>query len=75
MFLNDRLLSSETLSLYTDAATSLGYGAIYSSNWFYEQFPAQCRELNITLLVVPNNCGCEYLGSFVVNSLHSILYR
>ena len=75
MFLNDRLLTSETLSLYTDAATSLGYGAVYSSKWFYGQFSAQCRELNITLLVVPNSCGYEYLGSFVVNSLRSSLYR
>ena len=39
MFLNDRLLSTETVSLYTDAAASLGYGAIYSSYWFYGPFP------------------------------------
>ena len=50
MFLNDRLLSSETLSLYTDAAASLGFGTTYSSYWFYGPFPCQCRHLNITLL-------------------------
>lgn len=50
MFLNDRFLSSSVLSLYTDAAASLGYGAVYSSYWFYGDFPLQCRNLNITLL-------------------------
>ena len=50
MFLNGRFLPSETLSLYTDAAASLGYGAVYSSYWFYEPFPGHCHHLNITLL-------------------------
>ena len=50
MFLHDRFLSSSVLSLYTDAAASLGYGAVYSSYWFYGEFPPQCRKLNITLL-------------------------
>lgn len=50
MFMNDRFLSSDVISLYTDAAASLGYGAIYSSYWFYGSFPKECRQLNITLL-------------------------
>ena len=50
MFLQDRFLTSDVLSLYTDAAASLGYGAIYSSYWFYGKFPPQCRNFNITLL-------------------------
>ena len=50
MFLSDRFLSSDVLSLYTDAAASLGYGAIYGSYWCYGSFPEQCRHLNITLL-------------------------
>ena len=39
MFLNDRFLSSSVLSLYTDAAASLGYGAVYSSYWFLGSSP------------------------------------
>ena len=50
MFLQDRFLTSDVLSLYTDAAASFGYGAIYSSYWFYGAFPPQCRNYNITLL-------------------------
>ena len=36
MFLNDVLLSSRALSLYTDSAQSLGFGAVYGTQWFYE---------------------------------------
>ena len=43
-------LSFLAVSLYTDAAASLGYGAVYSSYWFYGYFSLQCRNLNITLL-------------------------
>ena len=50
MFLQDRFLTSDVLSLYTDTAASFGYGAIYSSYWFYGAFPPQCRNYNITLL-------------------------
>lgn len=50
MFIHDLFLSSSVLSLYTDAAASLGYGAVFSSYWFYGEFPPQCRNLNITLL-------------------------
>ena len=50
MFLQDRFLTSDVISLYTDAAASLGYGAVYGSYWFYGEFPPHCRNLNITLL-------------------------
>ena len=35
MFLNDLLLSSETISFYTDAVASLGYRTVNSSYLFY----------------------------------------
>ncbi|MES9882605.1 MAG: reverse transcriptase domain-containing protein [Sedimenticola sp.] len=50
MFLNDRFLSSDTLSLYTDAAASLGYGAVFGSYWLYGPFPAAWQTFNITFL-------------------------
>ena len=48
MFLNERFLSSNTLSLYTDSAQSLGYGAIYSSKWLYGMFPPSWQAYSIT---------------------------
>ena len=50
MFLSERFLSSNTLSLYTDSAQSLGYGGIYGSRWFYGMFPTPWQSFNITLL-------------------------
>ncbi|MES9881803.1 MAG: reverse transcriptase domain-containing protein [Sedimenticola sp.] len=50
VFLNDRFLSSRTLSLYTDAAASLGFGAVYGSHWLYGPFPAEWQGFNITFL-------------------------
>lgn len=43
MFLSDRFLGNDVLSLYTDAAASLGYGAIYGSHWFYGIFPPEWK--------------------------------
>ena len=39
MFLQNSSLTSDVLSLFTDAAASFGYGAIYSSDWFMAHFP------------------------------------
>lgn len=50
MFLDERFLSSNTLSLYTDSAQSLGYGAIYSSKWLYGMFPLSWQAYSITFL-------------------------
>ena len=50
MFLSERFLSSNTLSLYTDSAQSLGYGGVYGSRWFYGMFPTPWQSFNITLL-------------------------
>ena len=50
MFLSERFLSSKTLSLYTDSAQSLGYGAVCGTKWFYGMFPPLWRTYNITFL-------------------------
>lgn len=50
MFLNDRFLSNSALSLFTDAAASFGYGAIYGSYWLYGLFPKSWSIFNITFL-------------------------
>lgn len=50
MFLSDRFLSNSALHLYTDAAKSLGFGAIYGSAWLYGRFPSSLQKFNITFL-------------------------
>ena len=38
------------LSLYTDAACSLGYGTILGQKWFFGEWPDHWKHQNITLL-------------------------
>lgn len=49
-FLSDIWLDSASLNLYTDAAASLGYGAIFSNEWCYGAWPPRWKNLNITIL-------------------------
>ena len=49
-FINERLLTSTRLCLYSDAAGSSGYGAIYGKKWFYGPFPDAWRKANIVFL-------------------------
>ncbi|XP_053392697.1 uncharacterized protein LOC128555162 isoform X1 [Mercenaria mercenaria] len=50
MFINDKLLTSDNLFLYTDASGAKGYGAVYKSNWFFGAFPEEWHKANITFL-------------------------
>lgn len=43
-------LSSAKLHLYTDAAGSLGYGAVFGSHWFYGKWPDSWIGTNIIIL-------------------------
>ena len=38
------------LKLYTDAAGSKGYGAIFGRHWFYGEWPDSWKQLNIAFL-------------------------
>lgn len=49
-FIEERWLSPLPLSLYTDAAGSKGYGAIFGRHWFYGEWPDAWKSLNITFL-------------------------
>ena len=50
MFLNDKWHDSRTLNLYTDAAGSLGFGAIFGPYWCYGAWPEHWKGFNITIL-------------------------
>lgn len=49
-FLDYVWLSSAKLHLYTDAAGSLGYGAVFGSHWFYGKWPDSWIGTNIIIL-------------------------
>ena len=49
-FLEEKWLSSNPLSLYTDAAGSKGYGAIFGKQWFFGEWPDDWKSLNIAFL-------------------------
>ena len=49
-FLDEQWLSRAPLKLYTDAAGSKGYGAIFGRHWFYGKLPDSWKTLNIAFL-------------------------
>ena len=49
-FLDDPWQVSPPLNLYTDAAGSKGYGALFGKHWFYGEWPANWKSLNIAFL-------------------------
>ena len=48
LLLNHRWLTSDHLNLFTDAAGSLGYGAIFGSHWFFGSWPSSLTNAGIT---------------------------
>lgn len=49
-FLDEPWQVSPPLKLYTDAAGSKGYGALFGRRWFYGEWPANWKSLNIAFL-------------------------
>ncbi|XP_044179321.1 uncharacterized protein LOC122960856 [Acropora millepora] len=49
-FLDEKWLAHVPLKLYTDAAGSKGYGAIFGRHWFYGEWPDSWKQLNIAFL-------------------------
>ena len=50
LFLDTEWIHPSTLHLYTDAAQSLGYGAVFQEKWFYGQWPDIWKQYEITFL-------------------------
>ena len=50
VFLDEPWQVSPPLKLYTDAAASKGYGALFGTRWFYGEWPAHWKSLNIAFL-------------------------
>ena len=49
-FLDEPWQVSPPLKLYTDAAGSKGYGALFGRRWFYGEWPPNWKSLNIAFL-------------------------
>ena len=49
-FISDRFMDGDYLSLYTDAAGTIGYGALFGRHWFHGLWPKSWLQYNITIL-------------------------
>lgn len=73
MFLDDKFVSSKSILLFTDAAQSKGFGALYGDRWFNGCFPEDWQSINImTLEFYPIVLAIEVWGHLWCN--HSILF-
>ena len=73
LFISQQWLSSENIRLYTDSAGSLGYAAVYGSNWVNGAWPSTWANQSIALLeLYPVLLALEIWGSHLAN--HSILF-
>lgn len=62
IFLPDKWSSLHELKLYTDASGSIGYAAVFGSQWFYGNWDTNWQYTNIAVLglypnVVARKCG------------------
>ena len=49
-FLNRHWITNSSLQLYTDASSSLGYGAVFGDQWIYRPWPDSWKSLYIAVL-------------------------
>lgn len=72
-FLQDKFLSSDTLQLFTDAASTVGFGAVYGNKWFNGSFLDNWKNFHISILeFYPILLAVRVWGSLWKN--HSILF-
>ena len=49
-FLDFKFVNNQILHLYTDAAASIGFGAVFDTRWFSGLWHEACKSLHITIL-------------------------
>jgi hypothetical protein len=73
MYLDEKFISNYTLRLYTDVAQSIGFAGIYGTQYFFDSFSEQWRDINImTLEFYPIILSIAIWGKLWAN--HSILF-
>ena len=50
LLLNDRWVASDKICFYTDAASSIGYAAVFGTRWFAGKWPVSWKNFHITLM-------------------------
>lgn len=73
MFLNDNWISSESLNLFTDAASTIGFAAVFGSEWVAEKWPPNLQQFHINILeLFPIVIALELWGHKMAN--HKITF-
>ena len=66
--------NSNVLKMFTDASTSVGYGAIFQNHWFGGIWPDSCKGLHITVLELYPICAAlEIWGPVLKNKCINII--
>ena len=67
---NDIWETSHTLHLYTDAAGSIGFGAVFGCHWLHGIWPEMWKTFNIAVLeLFPIVLAVHIWGSLMANKL------
>lgn len=67
-FFHDVWETSQTLQLYTDAAGSIGFGAVFGRHWFHGTWPELWKIYNIAVLeLFPIVIAVHIWGSFMAD--------
>ena len=74
-FLEDRWYSSQHLHLFTDAAGSLGFGAIFGDRWGYGEWPSNWKGKIIAILeFYPIVSSIYSLGGMYEEPMYIVLH-
>ena len=73
MFWDQQFLSSQTIKLYTDASSDIGFAAVFGKKWLAGKWHRSFSLADITLLeLYPLVLVTEMFGRYVAN--HNILF-
>lgn len=73
MFLQDNWSNSETINLFTDAASTLGFAAVFGKEWLAEMWPDHLKDFHINILeLFPVVLAIEIWGNKMAN--HKIMF-
>ena len=72
MLINSTWVSSDSIKLYTDAASTQGFAAVFGSRWFNGTFPDIWQSYNIAVLeLYPIVVALELWGQYIWQTTQS----
>ena len=73
LLIGSKWISSESIKLYTDAASTEGFATVFGSRWFSGVFPTVWQDYNIAVLeLCPIVAALELWRRYMAN--HSVLF-